>query len=128
MGRGCSIHCYNSIMSNQFEIPRDVEERLRARHRVCAYCRGEIKAYLGVMGNRGDKATIEHLNRKGPFHWADGLKENELVICCGRCNSSRGTKKLADWFESPYCQAHGISAATVAPEVKEYLRLPVSLE
>jgi hypothetical protein len=75
---------------------------------------------------RGDKATIEHLNRLGPFYWAEGLKEKELVICCGRCNASRGIKRLADWFRSSYCIDHGITSRNVAPEVSTYLRSRVS--
>jgi hypothetical protein len=85
-----------------------------------------MRAYRGVPGMRGDKATIEHLNRHAPFHWRDGLKESELVICCGRCNASRGRKRLADWLRSLYCIEYGISARTVAPEVRRHLRSRVS--
>ena len=67
-------------------------------------------------------ATIEHLNRCGPFRWSKGLKETELVIVCGRCNSSRGAKRLGDWFASPYCLTHRIDGRTVADRVKDNLR------
>ena len=113
-------------MANGFAIPRDVETRLRARFKTCAYCGGRMKAHLGVVGTPGDKATIEHLNRRGPFHWADGLKEEELVICCGRCNSSRGRKRLVGWFASEYCRTRGITAKTVVPDVQAYLRLAIA--
>src|SRR5262245_30310038 len=109
-------------MANRFGIPQEVECRLRRKFKVCAYCRRAMQEYAGVMGCPSDKATIEHLNRNGPFYWSDGLQEEELVICCGGCNSSRGTKRLADWFLSRYCLHNGISAKTVADEVRQYLQ------
>src|SRR5262249_28272666 len=81
-----------------------------------------------VQGCPSDKATIEHLNRKGPFYWCDGLLEEDLVLSCGSCNSSRGTKRLAEWFESPYCVDNGITASTVADAVQQYLHTPAALE
>ena len=81
-----------------------------------------MKAYRGVLGCPKNKATIEHLNRNGPFYWGDGLREEHLVIVCIQCNASRGRKRLKDWFASAYCKERGISARTVAPRVKQYLR------
>ena len=107
-------------MANRFQIPQDVETRLRRAFKVCAYCRRRMKAHVGVIGNPPDKATIEHLNRHGPFHWRDGLLEDHLVICCGRCNSSRGTKRLSDWFAATYCLGRGINTRTVAARVRRY--------
>src|SRR5262245_28618170 len=63
-----------------------------------------------------------HLNRNGPIYWSQGLQEEELGICCAGCNASRGTKRLADWFLSPYCLHIGINETTVADEVKQYLQ------
>jgi hypothetical protein len=73
-----------------------------------------MKRYLGILGSAKDKATIEHLNRKGPFYWNDGLKAEDLVICCQSCKSSRGTKRLSDWFKSDYCVERRINSVTVA--------------
>ena len=108
-------------MANRFGIPEEVECRLKLRFKVCAYCRREMREYAGVRGCPRDKSTIEHLNRKGPIYWRDGLQEEDLVLCCGGCNSSRGTKLLATWFGSVYCRENGISAKTVADEVRWYL-------
>jgi hypothetical protein len=113
-------------MPNRFGIPQDVECRLRQNFKVCAYCRQAMKVYAGVGGCMIDRATIEHLNRHGPFYWWTGLKEEELVLCCGRCNSSRGTKRLEDWFRSRYCVENGISVTTVAEEVRQYLQTKVA--
>src|SRR5258705_13855173 len=107
-------------MANRFQIPQDVEIRLRQGFKVCAYCARRMKAQASINGNRRAMPTIEHLNRKGPFYWSERLQEKHLVICCGQCNSSRGTKQLADWFASPYCLAKRINARTVAPRVRQY--------
>lgn len=85
-----------------------------------------MQAHPGVKGCPKDKATIEHLNRKGPFRWSQGLQEDQLVLCCGACNSSRGSKLLTLWFSSSYCREKGVSAATVAEEVKQYLQTVAS--
>jgi len=71
--------------------------------------------------NRRDSSTIEHLNFDGPFHWSDGLQADDIVICCGSCNSSHGLKKLAEWFKTQYCIEKNINAETVAEPVKSYL-------
>jgi hypothetical protein len=60
----------------------------------------------------------------GPFHWIDGItgvKKWDLVLACQSCNSSRGIKKLNDWFASSYCIDKNINEKTVAKPVKEYL-------
>jgi 5-methylcytosine-specific restriction endonuclease McrA len=107
-------------MSNNFEIPEEVEARLRRRDKKCVYC-GKEMIYPYDSDKRRDSATIEHLNERPPFYWNDGLKEEGLVICCGGCNSSRGKKTLADWFKSLYCVERNINEGTVAKPVKEYL-------
>jgi len=71
--------------------------------------------------NHGDSATIEHLNFDGPFYWKDNLQIQDIVICCGSCNSSRGAKKLPNWFQSEYCLEKNINENTVTDPVKEYL-------
>jgi hypothetical protein len=109
-------------MANQWQIPHEVELHLRGKFKLCAYCGRKVRAYRGVKGCPKNKATIEHLNRHGPFYWSDGLKEKHLVIVCAQCNSSRGTKRLADWFESSYCRTRQIGMSTVRGRVREHLR------
>jgi len=76
-----------------------------------------------VSNNRGDSATIEHFREKGPFYWGEGLKEEDLAICCGSCNSSRHRKKLSDWFQTAYCAdiKRKINKNTIAKPVKDYI-------
>jgi hypothetical protein len=109
-------------VGNRWGIPREVEVRLRRAFRTCAYCGCSMKAHRGFIGVPRDKATFEHLNRKGPFYWSDGLMEKDVVIACARCNSSRGRKRLSDWFASPYCRTRGITARSVSRQIRKYLR------
>jgi len=113
-------------MPNQFQIPREVEGRLRREFRTCAYCGRRFRSPVGLRGTCGTKATIEHLNRHGPFHWSEGLREEHLVRVWGRCNSSRSTKRLAEWFASPYCTSRRIGPTTVVERVRQYLRSAVA--
>jgi hypothetical protein len=108
-------------MANRYSIPAEVESRLRRKFTTCAYCRQPMREHADVKGCPGDKATIEHLNRRGPVLWGLGLREEHLVICCGSCNSNRSDNRLVDWFQSRYCERKGITEATVADEVKQYL-------
>ena len=109
-------------MANRWEIPQEIELRLKQAFRLCAYCGKKMRSHAGILGCPQDKATFEHLNRHGPFRWSDGLREEHLVIACAQCNSSRGRKLLSEWFMSEYCIARGISPTTVAAQVKRYLR------
>jgi 5-methylcytosine-specific restriction endonuclease McrA len=117
------------MIRNQFRIPKDVILRLRARDKKCVYC-GKRMLLRFDVSRRRDCASIEHLNCNGPFYWdEDGqLKEQDLVLCCGSCNSSRGNKTLREWFASPYCIERNINSRTVAAPVRRYLRHPKSRE
>ncbi len=109
-------------MANRFGIPIDIENEIRERDTDCVYCRRQMKSYHQVKGTRGDQATIEHFNLDGPFYWSHGLEKEDLAICCRGCNSSRGMKKLLEWFETPYCVERNINENTVANPVKKYIR------
>ena len=52
-------------------------------------------------------ATIEHFNNDGPFS-----KKWNVAICCRRCNSSKGTMRLSEWFKTPYCRERKINEET----------------
>ncbi|MDO8408400.1 MAG: hypothetical protein Q7S95_04235, partial [bacterium] len=110
-----------SLMANKFGIPEEVEQRIRIRDKLCVYCHKRM-IYPCVGDKQRDWATIEHFREVGPFYWWDGLREEGLGICCGSCNSSRGRKKLKDWFKTPYCVENKINEKTVAKPVKEYTR------
>ena len=107
-------------MANKFGIPENELLKIRARDKRCVYCHKEM-IYLFISDKQRDCATIEHLNFDGPFYWKEGLQIEDVVICCGSCNSSRGVKRLSDWFSTKYCIAKNINESTVADPVKEYL-------
>src|SRR5262245_21563265 len=113
-------------MANDFQIPPDVELRIRREFKTCAYCGRRFRSPVGGIGTCGTKATIEHLNRHGPTYWSEGLREEHLVIVCGRCNSSRGRKRLSEWFASPYCTSRCIGPNTVAQRVRQYVRSAIA--
>ena len=113
-------------MSNKYGIPNKDEEEIRARDKICVYCRKTMKAYPNTKGTPGDKATIEHLNFAPPFYWTDGLKKSDLVICCGSCNASRGKKELLNWFKKQYCLDRNINKDTVAEPVIILKPTPIS--
>jgi len=106
---------------NKFGIPEAVLLRIRSRDKKCVYCRKPM-LYPYVANTRNDCATIEHLNFNGSFYWGEGLQPEDIVLCCGSCNSSRGVKTLPEWFRTPYCIEKNINSQTVAAPVRNYLK------
>ncbi len=104
-----------------FGIPVNILAEIRARDVDCVYCHKTMK-YPYIANDSRNSATIEHLNFDGPFYWDEGLKADDIVICCGSCNSSRGVKTLPNWFESRFCIDRNINADTVAEPVRKYLQ------
>lgn len=108
-------------MKNKYGIPTDELEKIYKRDKKCVYCQKKM-IFPYDLSIRKDSATIEHLNYNGPFYWNKGLQIKDIVICCGSCNSSRGIKKLNDWFNSSYCISNNINENTVSNTVKKYLK------
>jgi hypothetical protein len=102
---------------NAWGIAAEAEARIRRRDRLCVYCRGKMRLRPRARGVPQDKATWEHIDN------GDLRPTNltNIVICCGACNSSKGAKKLLNWFASDYCIKNDINARTVAPPVKQWL-------
>lgn len=109
------------MAKKNFGIPDEILSEIMERDQECVYCRKVMINPYNVE-NRRDSITIEHLSSDPPYHWSEGLQAQDIVICCGSCNSSRGAKKLADWFNSSYCIARNISQNTVAAPVKSFLK------
>lgn len=100
-------------MPNRWGIPKETEALVKRRDLKCVYCGIEFTA---SDDSRKSKPTWEHIindiRLKAP--------EN-ITLCCGSCNASKGSKRLEDWLESKYCLNKSISIETVAPIVKRYL-------
>jgi len=103
-------------MKNKYGLPEDKLNKIRERDKDCVYCHKKM-INPSDGGFCGDWATIEHLNCLPPWN-----NPNTIAICCGSCNSSRGDKKLSDWFKSAYCIERNIKKETVAESVQEYIR------
>jgi len=68
-------------------------------------------------GSRRTVATWEHI-----INDASIVTPENIARCCSACNSSKGTKDLADWMKSNYCKKRGINKDTVAEIVKQALK------
>jgi len=102
-------------MQNKYGLPENKLAIIRARDKVCVYCH-KIMIEPSIGGSRKDWATIEHLNHLPPWDNSD-----TVAFCCGSCNSSRGNKKIIDWFKTSYCIGKNINFDTVAKPVKKYI-------
>lgn len=95
-----------------------------ARDTFCVYCG---KLFSTDPENRKDRATIEHLNHRADWYSVQSYHEEGkpvpeiITLCCGSCNSSRGSKPLLEWFRSEYCINNDISYETVTEVVRRYI-------
>lgn len=100
-------------MANRWGIPKEIEELVLVRDINCVYCGIQFKE---SDKNRKTRKTWEHIINDIRINGADNI-----VLCCGSCNASKGNKKLIDWLESKYCEMKGINSNTVALVVKKHL-------
>ena len=101
-------------MANRWGIPKDVEALVKQRDLSCVYC-----------GISFTNSVLTHKTRPTWEHIINDIRINgpdNIALCCGSCNASKGTKLLKDWLNGQYCTAKGITKDTVATVVKEFLR------
>lgn len=67
-------------------------------------------------GGRAKIATWEHIDNDGDS------SDRNVALCCGACNSSKGTKTLAQWLESGYCKKNRINGRRVAAIVRNWMK------
>lgn len=114
------------MMPNPYGLSEKELVEIRERDKFCVYCHKKL-LYPWNSKNRMDSATIEHLNYKQDWDSVRSYKREGkpvatiIAMCCGSCNSSRGSKSLRDWFGSDYCKDKGISYGTVSAVVKKYM-------
>jgi hypothetical protein len=101
---------------NRWNIPRRLEDEIRKRDKLCVYCRTVLKERPHAIGVPRNKATWEHIDND------DLCSEANIVRCCGACNTSKGAKKLLEWFESEYCKQRNINQETVSAVVRNWLK------
>ncbi|HMP28258.1 MAG TPA: hypothetical protein PKD85_01575 [Saprospiraceae bacterium] len=102
-------------MIDKYGLYEKDKEKIRLRYKFCVYCHKEM-IYPYDSNNRKDSATIEHLNHLPPWN-----NPKTIAYCCASCNSSRGPKKIRDWFKTQYCIEKNIKISTVAKPVREYV-------
>lgn len=100
-------------MANRWGIPKNVEELVKQRDLICVYC--------------GTQFTIPGISYKSRPTWEHIINDiringpENIALCCGSCNASKGSKQLEDWLSSKYCITKGITINTVSSVVREYL-------
>ena len=101
----CSYQKGDSLlkMSNRWHIPKELEEKIRKRDKICVYCHK-------VFGeNPKDRAEWEHIDND-----ENNITKKNIALCCGSCNRSKGAKSLKEWLKSDYCNKHSISKSSLA--------------
>ncbi len=100
-------------MANRWGIPKDVEELVKKRDDKCVYCG---ITFSNSFTTHKTRPTWEHIINDIRINGSDNI-----ALCCGSCNASKGVKKLEDWLNSNYCSSKGITTETVAQVVKTFL-------
>ena len=102
-------------MKNSYGLPGVELDKIRIRDKTCVYCHKALLSH-SVSNPRKDWYSIEHLNYLPPWN-----NPETVVICCWSCNSSRGSKKIRNWFKTPYCLLRNINERTVTETVRNYI-------
>jgi len=92
-----------------------LETKVRRRDKFCVYCR---RRFALTKRSRRNRATWEHRHNDD----IDPSDQENIALCCGFCNASKGAKKLLEWLESPHCKEKKITKDTVAPIVQRFIR------
>jgi hypothetical protein len=103
---------------NRWGIPDWLENEVKSRDRKCVYCGIQMIERMSPVGSRKALATWEHIINDSSI-----ITCENIARCCVSCNSSKGTKKLTDWFQSSYCKKRGINKDTVAEVVRAALQM-----
>ena len=106
----------SKTMKNHYGLPSCELKRIFKRDETCVYCHKKMTGH-SARGKRSDWHTIEHLNYLPPWN-----NPATVTICCWSCNSSRGNKKIRDWFKTDFCITRNINEATVVEPVRKYIR------
>ena len=103
----------NEKMANRWGIPKVVEDIVIDRDKRCVYCQSEFDK---TGENRKTRSTWEHIINDIKLN-----KEDNIALCCGSCNASKGSKLLEDWLKSKYCLDKKITKETVSEVVKNHI-------
>ena len=101
-------------MANRWGIPKDVEELVLKRDLCCVYCG---ISFSNTVINYKLRPTWEHIINDIKINGPDNI-----ALCCGSCNASKGSKLLNEWLNSQYCINKGITRESVANVIKVHLK------
>ena len=101
---------------NRWNIPDCLEKEIIQRDKKCVYCGIEFSGSTSSMKN---KSTWEHIVNDAKI-----VSRENIARCCFSCNASKGSKTLAEWFNSAYCIDKNINEDTVAEVVKKAIVSP----
>ena len=90
---------------------------IRPEKRLAIYLRdGLACVWCGATIEDGVILTLDHLK---PYSKGGSHEASNLVTCCGRCNSSRGTRAVAAFARAVASYLnHGVKAADVLRHVR----------
>lgn len=98
-------------MANNWNIPAELEKKIRERDKVCVYCGNE---FLSHKVSAKASASWEHI-----INDASIITIENICLCCRGCNASKGQKQLSVWLQANYCKERGITPDSVAPIIKQ---------
>lgn len=99
---------------NRWNIPDWLERELIERDHCCVYCGVD---FATQSASRRSMPSWEHI-----INDARIVTRENIARCCIGCNASKGTKGVAQLFESQYCRDRGITLESVAAVVQRALR------
>jgi len=94
----------------RISILDSVMKAVMARDSVCVYCKNSFG------DTRCNMATWEHISGI-----VKDIGINNIALCCGSCNYSRGNQLISFWFKKDYCISKNINEKTVADIIVKYL-------
>ena len=100
-------------MANRWGISKEVEEFVKQRDLECIYCG---ISFIDTIFNNKTRPTWEHIINDIRLNQTENI-----ALCCGSCNASKGQKLLIEWLNGKYCVTKNITKSNVAKVVKDYL-------
>jgi len=104
----------NRVMANNWNIPSWLEKEVRERDKNCVYCGVE---FTPTKISKKTAASWEHI-----INHAKIITRENIALCCGGCNASKGQKLLSDWLQSKYCKERDINSDTVSDTVAPIIK------
>lgn len=88
-------------MSNTRQFKNQLwENLLEAQKGICMYCGEEM---LPERSNRDLSASLDHIK---PQEKGGNSSPNNLILCCRKCNMSKGTDYWESWWRNQEFYSH----------------------